>query len=113
MLAKPQHQLIRNELSGAPVQLTNKRLLERPVHLRARPMRSNSGSLYAEIEYKVADDGRVRRSGAVGGDIPTWRTTAIRGRLENLKYRSRFEGGEPIETEGLVHVQPYRSGSLS
>ena len=66
MLAKPQHQLIRNELSGAPVQLTNKRLLERPVHLRVRPMRSNSGALYAEIEYKVADDGRVRRS------VATW-----------------------------------------
>ena len=62
MLAKPQHQLIRNEFSGTPVQLTNKTLLEWPVHLRARPVRSNSGPLYAEIEYKVADDGRVHWS---------------------------------------------------
>ena len=82
------------------------------MHLRVRPLRSNSGSLYAEIEYKVADDGRVPRSGAVGGDIPTWRTAALRGRLENLKYQSRFEDSEPVETEGLVHVQPYQSGSL-
>ena len=74
------------------------------MHLRARPVRSNSGPLYAEIEYKVADDGRVTRSGAVGGDIPTWRKTAFRGRLENLKYRLWFEDGEPVETEGLVHV---------
>ena len=62
MLAKPQHQLIRNELSGTPVQLTNKTPLEWPVYLRVCPVRSNSGPLYAETEYKVADDGRVHWS---------------------------------------------------
>ncbi|MEM7364382.1 MAG: hypothetical protein AAF525_10195 [Pseudomonadota bacterium] len=109
----PELELARQELFGEPVRLTNRTLGERPEYVRAPPLKANGEPLYSEIEFKVAANGRVRKTETVGGNVPYWRTYRLQQKLEGMKYRPRFVDGEPVETEGLVHVQPYKAGPLS
>lgn len=109
----PQFDVVRQELFGEPVRLTNRTLSEKPEYVRAPPLMANGEPLFSEIAFKVAANGRVRKTETVGGNVPFWRTFRLKEKLEGAKYRPRFVDGEPVATEGLVHVQPYRVGLAS
>lgn len=105
----PAFEIARNELFDTPVRLTETALGERQYPVRARPLLAETNEdLYSEVSYTVTADGKVRNVETIGGNVPTRKAVPLRLKMARIKYRPRFVDGEPVSTEGVVHVQPYK-----
>ncbi|MDZ7684895.1 MAG: hypothetical protein U5O39_07685 [Gammaproteobacteria bacterium] len=111
MSGDPELVEVRNEIFGTP-----KRLFPKPraFALDYQPISVDEGEpLFANVEFSVADNGRVARAKVLDGNVPNEKKNALRSHFQSdTKYRPRIVDGEVVETDGLMLHQTFKVQKL-
>ena len=98
---------LRYELFGRPVRLVPEAPIQ-PVLFR-HPVDVEEGSeLFVDIQYDIREDGRVRNSTVIEGNVPNSDRKLMRDFVSTMRFRPRIKDGELTATEGMLLHQTYR-----
>lgn len=101
---KPDYEDLREELFGTPVRLYPD--LMGVIRLSKRPDKAED-EIFAEVEYTVRADGRVRQITIVDANVANEERRALRSRFSYTRFRPRVVAGETVDTEHMVMRQLY------
>lgn len=102
----PAHEELRYELFGRPARL----LPEAPIQpvLFRQPVDVEEGEeLFVNIQYDIREDGKVRNSRVLDGNVPNADRKLMRDFVSTMRFRPRIKDGELQRTDGMTLHQTY------